>query len=273
MKTDKVFHSLLQGYPALLFQLLGLPPETAEYYEAYKSIEIKEKAFRLDGVMLPKTATYPICFVEVQFKKEDSFYHRVFSEVLLYIKQFEVRQHWKVLVIFGRKSMEPERSLAHQLFFDQGVVEVIHLKDYLTTAEDSLGMNTLRLILADKQKTPLLAKKLLETVFFSTNKSLEKLIEAIVLYKFPTLTREEIQTMLELDFDITQTTLYAEAKTEGKIEGEHRGFAKGLISLLTDRFGALDANVTEKLQASTDEQLQQYYKRIWTLESVEDLFS
>ena len=42
-------------------------------------------------------------------------------------------------------------------------------------------------------------------------------IETIVVYKFPNLSREEIEAMLNLNL-IRQTRVYQEAKEEGKLE-------------------------------------------------------
>ncbi|CCH95993.1 conserved hypothetical protein [Microcystis aeruginosa PCC 9717] len=52
MKTDKIFYTLFQVFPELLFQLLGKSPNLAQNYQ-FKSVEIKELAFRLDGVFIP----------------------------------------------------------------------------------------------------------------------------------------------------------------------------------------------------------------------------
>lgn len=75
MKTDKIFYTLFQIFPELLFQLIGESPSLAENYQ-FQSIEIKELAFRLDGVFLPdeNLPDYPIYFVEVQFQKDEDFY-------------------------------------------------------------------------------------------------------------------------------------------------------------------------------------------------------
>ena len=43
---------------------------------------------------------------------------------------------------------------------------------------------------------------------------LVQLIETVILYKLPRLTREEIQVMLQVD-DIRKTRVYQEAKEEG----------------------------------------------------------
>ncbi|WP_072022176.1 MULTISPECIES: DUF2887 domain-containing protein [Nostocales] len=47
-------------------------------------------------------------------------------------------------------------------------------------------------------------------------------IETIVVYKFPNLSREEIETMLNLNI-LKETRVYQEAKAEGREEGRQEG--------------------------------------------------
>ncbi|MFM2027396.1 MAG: hypothetical protein RLZZ339_2113 [Cyanobacteriota bacterium] len=75
MKTDSIFYQLLQRFPACFFDLLNLPPETANSYQ-FSSVEVKQLSFRLDGVFLPDTTNQPIYFLEVQFQKDNRFYSR-----------------------------------------------------------------------------------------------------------------------------------------------------------------------------------------------------
>jgi predicted transposase YdaD len=52
------------------------------------------------------------------------------------------------------------------------------------------------------------------------------LMETILAYKLPSLSREEIRSMLHLaDTDLKQTRFYREAFAEGEAEGEARGEA------------------------------------------------
>ncbi|MFM6512828.1 MAG: DUF2887 domain-containing protein [Microcystis panniformis] len=44
MKTDKIFYTLFQVFPELLFELLGESPKLAQNYQ-FKSVEIKEWLF------------------------------------------------------------------------------------------------------------------------------------------------------------------------------------------------------------------------------------
>jgi len=49
------------------------------------------------------------------------------------------------------------------------------------------------------------------------------LIETILVYKLPTLSREEIQAMLELtDVDLKQTRFYQDVFAEGYLEGHQK---------------------------------------------------
>ncbi|UXE63480.1 MAG: Rpn family recombination-promoting nuclease/putative transposase [Woronichinia naegeliana WA131] len=85
MKTDKIFYTLFQVFPELLFELIGSDSNFAHNYQ-FKSIEVKELSFRLDGVFLPDEnyPEYPLYFVEVQFQLDPDFYWRFFTEIILY---------------------------------------------------------------------------------------------------------------------------------------------------------------------------------------------
>lgn len=57
MKTDSIFYRLFQEFPSIFFKLLGNPSEEASLYQ-FSSIEIKQTAFRIDGVFLPKQEAF-----------------------------------------------------------------------------------------------------------------------------------------------------------------------------------------------------------------------
>ena len=64
MKTDSIFYRLFQEFPDIFFELIGNQSATAAGYQ-FSSIEVKQTAFRIDGVFLPDTEQKPIYFVEV----------------------------------------------------------------------------------------------------------------------------------------------------------------------------------------------------------------
>ena len=72
METDSFFCQLLKQLPQTLFELLGLPAKQARGYR-FDSVEVK-KSFRIDGLFLPRRASMPLYFVEVQFRSLATFY-------------------------------------------------------------------------------------------------------------------------------------------------------------------------------------------------------
>ncbi|GAP99305.1 transcriptional activator of maltose regulon, MalT [Leptolyngbya sp. NIES-2104] len=86
MRRDAIFYTIFQRFPSLLFELVDDRPPDAQRYR-FESVEVKEPTFRIDGVFLPPEDASPrvIFFAEMQFQKDESLYHRFFSESLLYL--------------------------------------------------------------------------------------------------------------------------------------------------------------------------------------------
>lgn len=85
MKTDTIFYQLFQNFPSIFFELIGQPATATSRYQ-FTSLEVKQRAFRFDGLFLPvaESPELPIYFVEVQFQKKSNFYARLFAEIFLY---------------------------------------------------------------------------------------------------------------------------------------------------------------------------------------------
>ena len=66
MQTDSLFYALFQSVPGMLFELLERSPEAAQSYQ-FASVELKQTAFRIDGVFLPPDGQpeAPLFFLEV----------------------------------------------------------------------------------------------------------------------------------------------------------------------------------------------------------------
>jgi predicted transposase YdaD len=80
MKTDSLFYKLFQQASQLVLELAGLEQASAENYE-FRSEEIKQTAFRLDGLLTPieDNAEQPLIFVEVQYQPDGDFLRSVFQ--------------------------------------------------------------------------------------------------------------------------------------------------------------------------------------------------
>jgi len=74
VKTNTIFYQLFQNFPSIFFELIGQPATATSNYQ-FTSLEVKQRAFRFDGLFLPiaESPELPIYFVEVQFKKSPSF--------------------------------------------------------------------------------------------------------------------------------------------------------------------------------------------------------
>ena len=231
MKTDSIFYRIFQYYPASFFQLLSLPSITAENYE-FTSIEVKQLAFRLDGLFLPKSPDQPFYLLEVQMQPDEELYHRIFAELFLYLRQYRPRQPWRIVVIYPSRTVERVDLEQFGDFITLDRVQRFYL-DELETETVSVGI--IKLILEPESQAIEVARNLLAQVEQTTEAQLQiaffELIETIIVYKFPQKTREEIATMLGLG-DLTQTRFYQEAfgegRQEGRQEGRHEGLQAGL---------------------------------------------
>jgi predicted transposase/invertase (TIGR01784 family) len=82
MKTDSLFYRLFKNAPELVLELANLKYTGGQGYR-FCSEEIKQTAFRLDGILTPpqENIGLPVIFVEVQFQPDPNFYSRFFCEI------------------------------------------------------------------------------------------------------------------------------------------------------------------------------------------------
>lgn len=221
MKTDSIFYQLFQRFPFCFFELLNLPPETANSYQ-FSSVEVKQLSFRLDGVFLPDTANQPIYFLEVQFQKDNNFYSRFFSEIFLYLHQTDLNNNWQGVVIYPQRQVESVETSRYSELLNSERIWRFYL-DELRGVE-SLGISMLKLITVPQDRAIEQGKELIQRVRQElTNAKKEKelleLIETILFYKLPQVSRKEIEAMFSLS-DLRQTKVYQEALEEGKLEAK-----------------------------------------------------
>ena len=236
MKTDTLFYRLFQGMPKLAMELLGLE-YTSESYR-FGSEEIKQTAFRLDGLFTPVTddEKQPLIFLEVQYQPDTDFYDRLFSEITLYLHLHKPAHSWLILVLYPSRSIEKAASIAFKPFMDLPQLRRVYLEDYRDSQGLSPTLELIRLIASQEQDTIPLACKLAERRDELGPDGLD-LIETILVYKLPRLSREEIKTMLALnDIELKQTRFYQEiaeeehqlGRQEGRQEGRKEGHQEGL---------------------------------------------
>lgn len=223
MKTDSLFYRFFKTQPGTFFELINQPISTADNY-TFSSVEVKQTAFRLDGVFLPKQSDSdnPLYFVEVQFQPDEKLYVRLFSEIFLYLTQVEKPVKWFAVVIYPNRNLEPSWREPYLTLLNSSQVTRIYLSELTELFNESLGIATLKLIIESPKTAAVKAKELInKTIQVLTEplgqKNLIELIETIIVYKFPDKTRKEIETMLGLG-DLKQTKVYQEGLLEGKLK-------------------------------------------------------
>lgn len=231
MKTDTIFYQLFQSFPSIFFELIVQPTTDINSYQ-FTSPEVKQRAFRFDGLFLPiaESSELPIYFVEVQFQKKPKFYARLFAEIFLYFYQYDHNTEWYAIVIYRRRSIETPAPQQYRELMEHRVRR-IYLDELGETAEQFIGVGIVQLVVESKKKTPEVARNLIEKARREladaiTQQQIIELIETVVLYKFPNLSREELEAMLGLS-ELRQTRVYQEALEEGREEGRQEGLEEG----------------------------------------------
>ncbi len=232
MKTDSIFYRLFQEFPSIFFELIGEPPEEANLYQ-FSSVEVKQTAFRIDGVFLPtQTEENPIYFVEVQFQPDSEIYSRLFSEICLYLRQNKPQNDWFAVVIYPTRSLDTGDIKHYREFFSSQRVSRIYLDELGEATSLPIGIATIKLVISDEETAIALFRQLIDRVKQGvgggiSQQQLLQLIETIIVYKFPRMTREEIQAMFSLS-ELKQTRFYQDAFTEGIEQGIEQGREQGI---------------------------------------------
>ncbi|NJM67017.1 MAG: Rpn family recombination-promoting nuclease/putative transposase [Acaryochloris sp. RU_4_1] len=253
MKTDSLFYRIFQTDPGILFELLGQPPDLAQGYE-FKSVEIKQVAFRIDGVFLPTqdSPDQTVWFTEVQFQRDPVFYQRFFAEIYMYLDLHPDTVDWQAVVIYPHRRIEPVNPHLYRANLNSDQIHRIYLEDLAAIPTDSLGVGLMQLIMADSVDTMTQAQALLSRTRTqdqtdSKIAAIIELVETIAVYKFPQLSREEIERMLGLS-ELRETKVYQEAKLEE---------AQSLIlRLLIRRIGDISPDLQSQIQSLSLDQLE-----------------
>ncbi len=224
MKTDSIFYQLFKNFPELFFELIGQSSSSVVSY-TFESLEIKETIKRIDGVFFPTNNTaQPIYFVEVQFQPDPEFYYRLFTEIFLYIGQNRPQKKWRAVAVFARRSIDRELPIEYQGVLTVPQLQKIYLNELGDSAEHSLKLGMVQLVVEDEETAQSKARQLIQKVQqqlsdeVSRRRMLE-LIETVLVYKFGNLSSQEIEAMFGLS-DLKQTRVFQEGKQEGKQEAK-----------------------------------------------------
>jgi predicted transposase/invertase (TIGR01784 family) len=272
MHTDTIFYQIFLTFHTLLFELLGQPTENAEGYQ-FTSVEVKEKAFRFDGIFMPDSEEKPIYFVEVQFQNKPEFYWELITEINIYLNQYKPEQDWQAVALFAKRSLDVERLTNYQQeLVNSGRIKRIYLDEI---ASGSIGMGLIELIVSKENQSQELVKTLMartktEVSNDSERQGIIELLESVLMSKFSQLSRQEIEAMF-LVSDIKQTRVYQEAKQEGEQEGRQEGERSLLLRILSKRVGKLITRHIESINSLTIAQLEDLGEALLDFGDINDL--
>ncbi|QHG18094.1 DUF2887 domain-containing protein [Nostoc sp. ATCC 53789] len=264
MRRDTIFYKLFKQFPGLLFELVDEPPPEAENYQ-FESVEVKETAFRIDGVFLPPAdaVSKTVFFAEVQFQKDEDLYHRFFSELFLFLYRHSIRyDDWFGVIIFGSRSLEPSSSSIHRALLESDQVRRVYLDELGDLRQQPLGLGLMLLTNVTSETEAVEgARFLLEQARQQSEQAIIDLVTTIIVYKFSNLSREEIAAMLGLNLEEPR------AIREAKEEGERKVVLRQLNRLV----GAIPDALLSQIQGLSVEQLEALGDALLDFSSLADL--
>jgi predicted transposase/invertase (TIGR01784 family) len=242
---------------------------------------------------MPTNSEKPIFFIEVQFQPKNDFYWEFLSEIFLHLNQFRPSNKWQAVAIFAKRNCEPEIVDHVQEMITSNRIIRVYLEDWLNQEANSLTIAIIQLILAPENKAPELARQINTKVQQEPDSDLQeqvvKFIETVLVYKFPKLSRQDIEAMFTYN-DLKNTRVYQEAKEEGLQLGKQEGLQLGkqeglqlgeqrglqrqvamLLKMLTRKFGKLSPRTKNRITKLSVTQLENLAEVIFDLQTVADL--
>ena len=152
-------------------------------------------------------------------------------------------------------------------------VQKLYLDDLLTQKNLSPNLAILKLVVTPEIEAISQAQSILGSAKTAAEfrRNLD-LVEAILVNKFPKLSIEDIQRMLDLrEADVTQTRFYQEVLQIGRQEGEQQGETNMVIRQLTRRCGGLAPNQVKKVRSLSLTQLESLGEALLDFNNLSDL--
>jgi predicted transposase/invertase (TIGR01784 family) len=271
MKRDSIFYKLFKQLPGLLFEIIEQFPANADRYR-FDSVEVKESAFRIDGVFLPPEdeRSNPVCFAEIQFQKDEALYQRFFSEIFLFLRRSEIAYaDWIGVLIYGSRSLEPTNAIWYRSLLTSPQIYKIYLDELGDWRQQSLGVGLILLTIATEGEAPERARFLINQGQQLRQPSvIIELISTILVYKFANLGWEEIAAMLNIqDVQLEQTRAYQQIE-----ERQGRNVREAfVVMLLTEQLGDLPDPVKAQLATLSVTKLEQLGKALLHFQGLKDL--
>lgn len=253
-----------------------------DYIPGYRftSVEVKEKAFRFDGIFTPPTDDLPLYFVEVQFQYNPNFYRQLLSEIFLFLNQQNTSQDWVAVPIFPTRAVDVKQlSAVEEEMVSSGRIRRIYLDELWQRSTPEWQL--LELITCPESRAQEVVRDLQAK---TRDEVILDFVSTILLYKFPRLSRKEIEQMFSLD-DLRKTRVVQEVEQESLQRGREQGLREGLqqgqqvgeLQLLqkqiSKKFGVLPPDRSLQLQGLDIPQLELLGEALLDLATIDEFYS
>jgi predicted transposase/invertase (TIGR01784 family) len=263
MRRDTIFYQLFRQAPTLLFDLLSQPPENAAGY-VFESIEVKETAFRIDGVFLPPDRSGIVFFCEVQFQLDKLLYERILSEIFIYIYRNRERfADWQVVVIYPTRTIEQSRTEVVREMLASGRIVRVYLDELGAAEELPTGLGLMVLTTLEGDEAISAARGFINRS--QGNRGIIDAVSTIMVYKFSNLSRDEVNAMLGIELE--QTRVYREAVSVGEVrEGQAL-----ILRQLNRRVGNISIDLEAQIKTLPLAQLEELGEALLDFNQMDDL--
>ena len=261
MRRDTIFYQLFTQSPTLLFDLISQPPEDADLY-TFDSVEVKETSFRLDGVFVPPNPSGTVYFCEVQFQPDELLYERMLSEISIYIyRHRNLFSDWRAVAIYPSRSLEQSDRNAVVDLLASGRIVRVYLDELGTVEKLPIGLGLMVLTTLEGNDAKTEARRLIDRNRNSV--AIINLVSTIILYKFCTLTRDEVDLMLGIE--LQQTRVYQDAHVE---EGQRL-----VLKQLTRKLGIISPEIRSIINSLNIDRLESLGEDLLDFTQMSDLWA
>jgi predicted transposase/invertase (TIGR01784 family) len=146
-------------------------------------------------------------------------YWRLITEAFLYLNQYKPEKSWQAVVLWANRDLDVGIPLAYQTSLAAGQIHVVYL-DELADTSSSIGLGIIKLVVSPEDEAIQEARSLINLVKKAdaeNSRDLLELVERMLIYKFSSYSRQELETMFGLT-EWQQTRFYQEVKEEVREE-------------------------------------------------------
>ena len=167
---------------------------------------------------------------------DQGLHHRFFAELFLYLYRNQgTYDDWHGTLIYPSRTQVPDDIHTHRALLDSDQVHFIYLNELGDVDMLPYGLALIKLMVESESEALPTSKQLVKRARqqpepFPPLQDIIEMVTTIAVYKFNSLSREEIESML--DIAVRETKVYKQIKEEGREEGREEGLIEVAEKLL-----------------------------------------